>query len=53
MAETMVVLTRQCVKMEGWMDGWVEERKGGREGEREVRKRKEMKSCGHHIQQTR
>ena len=45
MAETMVVLTRQCVKM----DGWMEERKGGREGEREVRKRKEKKSRGHHI----
>lgn len=49
MAETMVVLTRQCVKMDGWMEG----RKGGREGEREVRKRKEKKSHGHHIQQTR
>lgn len=34
MAETMVVLTRQCVKMDGWMDGW----KKGREEEREKEK---------------
>ena len=34
MAETMVVLTKQCVKMDGWMEGRKRGRKGSKEEER-------------------